>query len=534
MEFMRTTTSSTNASGSFLSQLGDKVSAVLHGFDRLRLRGTLRELYCPTVMEAYLCAQHLRYRDYGALVEKLTAKVKASAEALAAKLSRPVIYLASSARSKEQEAREIAAREGIEEGLIAIFKAVEPCQAYAIRRQREASGFEFRMEVRKCLHFYFYFAHAVFGFMHVRLQSWFPFRVDVCLNGRHWLARQLTAAGIAYGKRENALLWVEDPVAAQRFLDAQVDWDWRRALDGLLTQTHPQSALIRRPLHLQYYWSVAESEFATDCLFRDPADLARLYPSLVHHGLRSFSSPDVMRFLGRKVPTTGGVDPRFTGEVISDLKQRPEGVRIKHSVGGNSIKLYDKQGSVLRVETTINNPVDFRVYRRAENQPQGEKDWRVLRRSVCDLPRRAAVSRAANERYLGALAAVHSTIPLLTWTKQVCQSHRHGQRRWRALNPLSPNDAALLRAVNRGEWAINGFRNRDLRHRLYPGKTSVQKEKQNARKTGRRIFLLRQHGLISKVSHTHRYVLTEKGRLTITALLAAADANTEQLTKLAA
>ncbi len=531
---MRTTTSSTNASSSFLSQLGSKVSGVLHGFDRLRLRGTLRELYCPTVMEAYLCAQHLRYRDYRALVEQLTTKVKAAAEELAARLARPVIYLASSARSKEEVAREIAQRDGIEEGLIAVCKAVEPCRSYALRRQREGSGFEFRMEVRKCLHLYFYFQHAVFGFLHVRLQSWFPFRVDICLNGRHWLARQLDQAGIAYRKRENALVWVEDMAAAQRLLNEQVHWNWRRSLEGLLQQTHPHHGEICRPLHLQYYWSVAESEYASDVLFKEPAALAELYPSLVHHGLRSFSSPDVMRFLGRRVPTTGGVHRCFGGEVISDLKRRPEGVRVKHSVGGNSIKLYDKQGSVLRVETTINNPVDFRVYRRSAAQPTGEKAWRVLRRSVDDLSRRAEVSHAANQRYLEALGAANIQIPLFAWTKDVCQPHRKAQRRWRALNPLSPADSALLRAVSRGEWAINGFRNRDLRRLLFPAKTNAQKEKQMARKTGRLILLLRLHGLVAKVSHTHRYVLTKKGRMTITALLAATDANTQELTKLAA
>jgi hypothetical protein len=517
-----------------MARLGDRVSGLLQGFDRLRLRGTLRELYCPTVMEAYLCAQHLKYREYASLVEGMTAKVKKAAEALAARFSRPVVYLNAGSRSKEQLAREIAARDHIEEGLIGVFKAVEPCQAYALRRQREASGFEFRMEVRKCLHFYFYFEHARFGFMHVRLQSWFPFRVDVCVNGRHWLARQLDEAGLAYRKRENALVWVEDMAAAQRLLDQQVRLDWRKALEALLVQTHPHSAEIRRPLNLQYYWSVAESEYATDVLFRRPEDLARLYPSLVHHGLRTFSSPDVMRFLGRKTPTVGGIHGNFTGEVVSDLKHRPEGVRLKHSLNGNSIKIYDKQGSVLRVETTINHPVEFRVYRRSEADPQGDKQWRVLRRGVCDMPRRAQVSAAANARYLGALAGVSSNVPLCEWTKEVCRGHRRGQRRWRALNPLSPQDGALLRAVSRGEWAINGFRNRDLCRWLSPGKCSAQEAKRRSRSIGRRILLLRMHGLVAKVSHTHRYVLTEKGRVVITALLAAADADTEQLTKIAA
>ena len=142
--------------------------------------------------------------------------------------------------------------------------------------------------------------------------------------------------------------------------------------------------------------------------------------------------------------------------------------------------------------------------------------------------------KAANERYLQALNAVSATIPLFEWTKEVCRSHRRGKRQWRALNPLSPEDAALLRAVSRGEWAINGFRNRQLREALFGVARGAKDRKKKARMTGRRILLLRMHGLVSKVSHTHRYVLTEKGRQTITALLAAHDADTVQLTKLAA
>jgi hypothetical protein len=93
-----------------------------------------------------------------------------------------------------------------------------------------------------------------------------------------------------------------------------------------------------------YYWSTFQSEWATDILFRDAATLARLYPKLVQHGLLTFFSPDVMRFLGRNIPPTGNLLPQLQADVVSDLKTRPEGVRIKHRLGENTIKMYDKQG----------------------------------------------------------------------------------------------------------------------------------------------------------------------------------------------
>ena len=63
---------------------------------------------------------------------------------------------------------------------------------------------------RKCLHYYFYLVHPTFGPMHVRLQTWLPMKIQVCLNGRDWLARQLDAEGIGYLKKDNAFVAIDD------------------------------------------------------------------------------------------------------------------------------------------------------------------------------------------------------------------------------------------------------------------------------------------------------------------------------------
>jgi hypothetical protein len=534
---MKTTATSflRSASDSFISKFPGQISGILHGFDRLRLRGTLRYLYAHQVMEAYLNAQHILIKDFGKYVEKTSASVRAAAHAFAESWQRPARHLNSNQISKEQLAREIARKDGIQEGLIAVFSAIEPCKAFRVVGNRQTKEIELQLEPRKCLHFYFYFEHPRFGFMHVRLQSWFPFQIDLCLNGRHWLAKELDAKGCAYQKRENAILWCEDLALAQRCLDRQSRLNWPKQLDAFVRQVHPLHEEIRRPLDLRYYWTVSDSEYATDLLFKRPEDLARIYPSLVHHALRSFSSPDVMRFLGRKVPTSGHIDAHFKGEIISDLKRRPEGIRVKHSLDGNSIKLYDKQGSVLRVETTIPRSDEFIVYRKATGIPDSPKKWRRLRRSVADMPRRAEACGLSNARYLQALSSVMGTVPLASWTKEVCQPLVRQGRRHRALNPLGPKDAALFQAVNRGEFAINGFRNHEIRALLYPATPiNAKVARKQSEATRRRIVLLRAHGLVRKVGKTRRYIVTAKGHATMTALLAALNADVQQLTKLAA
>jgi hypothetical protein len=438
----------------------------------------------------------------------------------------PWVYLPSTFTSKEQVARRLARELDVRSGLIAVLRCVEPCQTF------ECRGRELVFKSAKCLHLYFYEQHPVFGFMHLRLQTWFPFQVEVCLNGREWLCRQLARARMDYQRQDNYVAQVHDVARAQALLDRQAQTPWRTHLQKLLDELHPLHREIGRPLDWEYYWTCGESEYATDVMFKEPARLAALYPRLVQHALLQFQSRDVLRFLGRNVPLSGR--SRFAGQVLSDLKTRPEGMRIKHRVGRNSLKMYDKFGRGLRVETTINECEDFYVYRRAEGAPDGEKKWRAMRRGLADLPRRAAVSRAANQRYLGALAAVKNTTSLGELAAALCQPVRRKGRRYRALNPFSPADSALLQALQRGEWALSGLRNKDLRRALHPKAGSVAEEKRRAARVSRLLALLRAHGILRKAGRSHRYYVSAGGRVQITALLAARQATPEQLTRPAA
>ena len=519
-------TTSHNVTSLFVTRHQADVIGVLSGFDRLRLRGTLRSLYQPAVLLRYLYLCQVLLKGFKAYSLNLTGRILQRAEHWAHAAGRPWLYLGSTRTSKEALARQIAREDAVERGLIAVLRCVEPCQTYVLRGLRPV------LQTAKCLHLYFYLQHPQWGFLHLRLQTWFPFQVEVCLNGREWLTRQLDRAHLAYARQDNYLAWLQDGPRAQALMDRQWHRDWPAALGRLLDQCHPLHREICRPLDWQYYWTCCESEFATDVMFRDPARLAALYPRLAQHALWSFGSRDVLRFLGRNVPLSGR--SRFAGEVLSDLQARPEGLRVKHRVGRNHLKLYDKFGRGLRVETTINACEDFQVYRRPEGQPQAPRQWRALRRGLADLPRRAELSRAANLRYLHALAAVEDTQPLGQLAERLCGPVRWRGRRWRALNPFSAADGALLEAINRGEFALHGLRNRDLRAVLYPGQTAPPEQRRQAARVSRRLALLRAHGLLQKVGRTHRYQVTTRGRVVGTALLTARRASVPQLEKLAA
>jgi hypothetical protein len=534
MVVMKTTT--LNETGivpeSFMERFGTDVTGILSGFDRLRLRGTLRLLYMTNGMAAFLGSAGIRLKDFAAYAEGWTQRVRCEAMERYQRRRLPAIYLPSVNTSKEATVAEIARAHPRRLGPLALLACVEPCLSFAIRGNRETGLLEPVLTERRCTHLYHYWRHEQLGLMHVRLQTWFPFLIHVCLNGRNWLAQQMTRLGMRYQQQDNCFTWIEDLPRAQRLLDEQLNTRWAVELEKLVLENHPTYRAICRPIALSYYWTACESEYATDVMFARPQRLAELYPRLVHHGIQSFGSQDVLRFLGHKPPQNGV--GRFAGELHSSLKRRPEGLRIKHFVNGNSLKLYDKQGSVLRVETTINHPEEFKVWRARENDPEQKKAWCELRRGVADLPRRAQVSHAANERYLSALAVVDENTPLSKEAQTICQPLRKDGHSYRALNPWSAQDGRLLEIVNRGEFAINGFRNRDLRARLFSTKGTEQEQKRRVGAVTRKIRLLRAHGLIRKVSGTHRYLVSEKGRRVITALLTARHADVEQLTALAA
>jgi hypothetical protein len=334
---------------------------------------------------------------------------------------------------------------------------------------------------------------------------------------------------IRYRRDDNCFPWIEDVAKAQRLMNRQLRLSWPKALARVVRQLNPAHGRIFRGFPIPYYWSIFQSEWATDVMFQKASDLAAIYPAMVLHGIQTFSSDDVMRFLGRKA------HGNFAGEIVSDFKDRPEGIRIKHRVEANSIKAYDKAGSVLRVETTMNDPSDFKVFRTKEGDPNGKAAWRPLRRGVADAYRRTQVSQASNERYLDALAGADTSTPLGELIRDICKPTAYKGKRVRALRPWAEPDLALFGAVSRGEFCVNGFRNRDLQCLLFDHapETSEQQRHRSAR-VSRLLRMLRAHHLIQKVPRTHRYVLTARGRDVISAVLSAHRITLEQLNNLAA
>jgi hypothetical protein len=513
LESTKTPTPEEDAMERFIQQYEKEIIGHLSGFDRLVLRGTLRALAVKSGMLSYLWNVGVLLKDAGKLFNEKSQQLKEASLEAANRLNRPIVYLASAKTVKEDLARQIAQRDGIDDGLVCVLTSVEQCQTYEIYRNRETKHIDLEPRIRKCLFLYHYWIDPVFGFMHARIQSWFPFTVRVCLNGREWLSRQMDKAAIRYQRLENCFPWLENTSRAQALMDEQLKTDWPCMLSQVAKRLNPSHKQILAPFEEPYYWSTYQSEWATDIMFKSPEALAKIYPSLVRGGICAFGAKDIMRFLGKKP------HPNFQGEAISHYATRPEGIRLKHALKANSVKIYDKHGSVLRVETTMNDPSNFKVFRPKEGDPEGPWSWQRMRKGIADLYRRAEVSQSSNKRYLDSLAAIRVERPLGELVESICRPVSWKARPVRALRPWSQDDTLLLKAVNRGEFNINGFRNRDILKLLFPGEHDPLLKRRLSARVTQRLRMLRAHGIIQKVPRTLRYVLTKKGREIVSAII---------------
>jgi hypothetical protein len=501
----------------------DRVAGKLVCFDRVIFKGHLSRFFPAGGFKAFLDAEGVLLKDYGRYVAARTAELKAHAKTVAESAGRPYIYLSGAhtkagGNSKEDLARQIAERDGISAGLICVLAAVENCTSFDINNNRDSHRLEVVRRRRKCLFIYFYRIDAELGFCHVRVQSWFPFEIQIWCNGREMLSRALEREGIGHVRYLNSIVACDDWEAAQALADRLAKRRWVGVLNALAREHNPVLARIGRAGFGGYWWVSDQAEVATDVAFADREHLEEVLPGLFAHATATFSATDVLRFLGRKL------HPTLTKEVTTSTRRRPEGWRVRHTMGRNSIKVYDK-ANVLRVETTINDPSQFRTLRMVEgNDGRRHPAWRPMRKGVANLGRYHQVGRAANERYLEALSTASDHSEAVAALDDLCRPAVRQGRRTASFNPVTRPDLALFKAALAGGHTILGFRNNDLNERLHlrPPRDDQEARRRSAR-TSRQIAKLRGHGLISKVKDQRLYRVTPHGQRIMAAALAVHD-----------
>jgi hypothetical protein len=183
------------------------------------------------------------------------------------------------------------------------------------------------------------------------------------------------------------------------------------------------------------------------------------------------------------------------------------------------MKMDDKHGCVLRIETVINHPRRFKVRRLGKRQGRIQMGWYPMAKGVANLYRYREISLAANSNYLHALAAAGDSSEARQSLRKLARTARHKGRSYRGFNPADEDDVKLFGAVLRGEHSLMGFRNQDIRIQLFAATSSPRQRRRQANRVSRLLKRLHAHGLIAKIPRSRRWRLSRRGRNLISTVL---------------
>jgi hypothetical protein len=511
---------------------GESIVGVTSGFDRIVFQGMIRPLMYPEGAMRFFGGRGILFKDAKKWVMEQTERLVSAVNAWSqAECGQGTIFLPSLRTRKEAEARQRQQEKDITVGLVGTWSCVESGGSYRLVRAEGAPRLQYYRP--SCKHLYIYLDHSDYGFMSIRIQTWFPYRIQIAMNGREWLARQLEQAGIGFERLGNKILEVERFGAMQPLLDQQLRTDWCSLLDSFVPLAFP-TITSTLGTDLGYSWTLWQSEWATDLMFKDRSELADMMSAVVRHAFIGGHPERLLSYFGHPAKKNGQPRRSFGSSLKTGIINLDEGYRIRHWLGSNSVKLYNEV-NILRIESTVNDPGAFRAYRRTQGASKdADKKLLPLRKGVADTTLRAWVCQGINDRFADHVATARSSEPFESVLAGVTKRKRRRGRSVRALQPTA-KDLAILKAIADPRFTIGGFSNKDLRQLLandtrYANKT----DKQRSGMTTRSIRLLRDHGVIRQLPKARRYQLTRRGRQLVTTLQAVLAASTEELARIAA
>ena len=472
----------------------DQLDGVLNCYDRIVLTGSLHPFCYAQGMTHYLFEHQIRIFDYAKFAEPLTEQIRENAERLAQQHGLEIEFIRKKNFRKEDRIQAILKIRGTQPGLVHIFSALEPCETYKPWHDKATHHTYVKRDTGKCLHYYFYFIDPDLGLCFVRVATWCPFRLQFYFNGHAWLAAQLRQKGIHFDVLDNAFAHIADYAVANQLVEQFNPTPLHQSLDVFAQQFCP----VIQSLNLSYQWSIYQAEYATDLVFKRQSDLQAFYPHLVETLIHTVKPTDIATFLGQKL------HGNYRGEMGNRFNVRWLGARLKHVMGPVSLKAYDKFGLILRIEVTVNDVTFFQQYRQVQHRNgETETKYAPMKKTVYSLPALAEQLRAANRRYLEFLSAIATPEVGVQRLNHVTETRVENAHHYKGFNLLAEADAAVLRLLLRGEFAISGLTARAIR-KLLSDKTRG--------KISRLLKRLRVHGLLRKIGRHYKYYLTDLGR----------------------
>ena len=300
-------------------------------------------------------------------------------------------------------------------------------------------------------------------------------------------------------KKENAFLSVSDFSETQRLSNNIKVEDIHNALDIFAKRYCP----FPEDWNVKYQWSLSEVEYSYDIIFKNADALKPIYDNIITTAMHTITPENIANYLGKRFSL------QFDGEAGSRYNKRILGTRIKHQLGDTSVKIYDKFGSILRIEVTSTDVSEMRVFRDVQKRDgTTEAKMAPVKKNIYSLFDLTALFTRACLRYLEAISAFDDPTDGLKKLDQAVEPITENNRKYNGFNFFSKEDKAILLAIANPKFNIDGMRNKHLRQ-LLPGKNQGQ--------ISRLLKRLSVHNLIERVRGTLKYRLTKFGKLVITA-----------------
>ncbi len=477
----------------------DRLLGVLSCYDRIVVTGTLPGVCYAGGMTSFLYARGIRIFDYAQFAQPLRERIRAAAQAACAEAGIEIEHIRSAHLRKEDVVAKVLARRGGHPGLVHVISAMEACESYQPWHDKRSGKTFLKPDSGKCLHYYFYFVDEKFGLCYLRVPTWAPFRLQFYCNGHSWLAKQLQVAGIEATLADNAFVRIADFERVQALADSLRPEELHRRLDRYAKRFCPVLDVFEQ----RYHWSLMQVEYSTDLVFRSNTTLKPLYEQLSREAVLAVKAEQVASFLGKKITAL------LAQEISSRFATRIEGTCIKHRFGKIGVKMYDKFGCVLRLETTTNDVSFFKHHRKVEHRDRhSTRELAPVKKTIYSLIDLREILLGCNRRYLEFLSALADTSSGQRNLVRLSEPQQDGERTIKGLNFFRRTEQRLLRALQRPEFNIHGMRRADL-------KPYVDELSDSA--LSRQLRRLRFLGLIKRVAHTYRYYLTRLGRAAIAA-----------------
>ena len=486
----------------FTEKYDDQISSVLNCFDRVLIQGTIPGICYADGMTSYLYFKKIRIFDYPQFVAPFRDELRNNAEAIASKNEIEIQFLPKRNVRKEKIIEEIIKKRGDHPGLVHILSAMESCPSYKPWHNKKTGKTYLKYVTAKCLHYYFYIIDEDLGLCYVRVPTWCPFRLQIYFNGHNVVKSAMDHEGIQYEMRDNAFLQTESFESTQKIAD---DLDISHLHEKLNEFANTYCPVLQHFSPAEYHWSIMQIEYATDIVFKRQEDLKHIYENLTRTAIHTVKPENIATFLGRKV------HPLYQDEIGNNFSTRIEGTCIKFKMGPTSIKMYDKFGIILRIETTTNDLSFFKHYRKVEHR-DGTTSQKLasMKKGIYSMGPLQDILLSANKRFINFLSDIIDPTVGIKKLDKVSKTVIENDRPFKGFNFFSQEDLTIVEAIISGEFTISGFQNKNLREKLKDYSSS---------QVSRILKRLHTHGLIKKVAHTYKYYITRLGSQVITMAL---------------